>query len=67
MIAGITTDNYKLPTFKKELKNAGFTSYSVHRMTDTTSVIKVAYTSEAEQKKLMKVCQKVQLLVKRLN
>lgn len=38
---GIAADNYKIETFEKELKKAGFHDYEVFPFCEETSIIKV--------------------------
>lgn len=64
--AGIAADNYKLDKFKQELTDAGFTFFSVSKLTKNTSLIKVNVPEE-KLKEVQNLCTKVEMHFKQSN
>ncbi len=67
---GIICDDYKLPAFKKELKEKGFTDYKIHPYTlggvRDHSLIKVEIQDD-QVEALARVCRKIEYAKKRSN
>lgn len=63
---GIVADNYKIPTFEKELKKEGFTDYTITKFTGESKLIKIKCPA-SEVGNVQAICQKCQKMTQRSN